>query len=80
MKDFIKKPICLKCGGKDIAITYHRGSYQDCVYSDECRWLMKEHMAHYCRTCSFKWATKVFKRLTNYIEYGKTTYRKVPSI
>jgi hypothetical protein len=64
MKDFKKKPICPKCGGKDVAIFYHKGSYQDCSFDDDCRWLTKEHMAHHCRTCSYEWTTKVIKTLT----------------
>lgn len=64
MKDFKKKPICKKCGGKNIAISYHFSDKEDnnydCGLDQDCRWLTKEHMAHHCRTCSYEWTTKVF--------------------
>lgn len=59
MNKYKKGEKCIKCGSKDIAISYHEGRLMgDCEYNQKCRWEEKEHLSHYCRTCGYDWATK----------------------
>ena len=63
MEEFKKNQKCKKCGNKDIAISYHKGNYKNCSYNQDCRFLEKEHLSHYCRKCGYEWATKCLKEL-----------------
>ena len=61
----MNNPICPKCGGADIYLTYHRqGCSKEgctcatCSYGDHAK-EHDEHLHYYCRRCSYDWTGPV---------------------
>ena len=49
------KSKCIKCGGKNITVSYH-GENDRCYYPlSVCYFVEKEHMLRHCVTCHFEW-------------------------
>lgn len=51
-----KAPACTKCGGVNIAVTYHNTYYgrNGCGLNTQ-RWRSDEHLHRTCQTCSWDW-------------------------
>ncbi|TAK59523.1 hypothetical protein [Methylobacter sp.] len=60
---FEKKPLCVKCGSEDVAVSYmdakskHLYAY---YYKCPAKGEHTEHLMNSCRRCSYAWCTKLY--------------------
>ena len=59
MNNYSPSSPCSKCGGEDVATSYHKSGY----YSGGCNMqdggTDGEHMSRWCRRCGYQWSEKV---------------------
>lgn len=58
---FTAKPVCVKCGSRDIHRSYHAkdGCEYGCGSVLDGAWIEAEHHRLDCRGCGYHWATSV---------------------